>query len=95
MIARTIQNPHTIHRTLAHRATYQYCALQHPNVFGDAPRMLRGVITRDLRNDELDGGTKRRGPKLFRPVVGTFFAYGDSEDTHDLSYAARQQPPQL
>lgn len=68
------------------RAVYQYSAVQHPNVFGERPRMLRGIVTRDLQQEKPNG----RRP-LFRPVVGTFYAYGDSEDTHDLSYAARRQ----
>ena len=72
------------------RAQYQYSALQHPNVFGEYPRMLRGIVTKDRAPSSSLGshavGSRGRF-RFFRPVVATFYAYGDSEDTHDTSYS--------
>ena len=52
---------------------YQYAAQVHLNTFGDRPRMLRGVLTRDRYDHSF------LPPHILRPVVGTFFGYGDSE----------------
>jgi len=65
------------------RTVHRYNAQVHLNVFSERPRMLRGVVWRDrYKHSWLP-------PHLFRPVVGTFYGYGDSKDTHDARYLKR------
>lgn len=55
--------------------TAQYSAQVHLNVFGPRPRMLRGVVTRDRYS------TSWIPPHVLRPVIGTFYGFGDGKDT--------------
>jgi len=65
------------------------------NPFGDQPKMIRGVVTRQSgskgrRDEHQDDGYVTRALAWFRPVVGTFRAVGTGEDTADLGYKKRR-----
>lgn len=62
-----------------------YRAIVHLQKFSERPRMFRGVISRDRFSHSW------LPKEWFRPIVATFVASGDSEDTLDLEYRNRDK----
>ena len=65
--------------------TLQYSTAMHLNPFGDYPKLIRGIVTRDLHFV-----TKRR-IVCIRPIIATFYAKGIGDDTMDRTYNKREK----
>ena len=68
-----------------HDTILHYRAIIHLQKFSERPRMFRGVISRDRFS------CSWLPKEWFRPIVATFVASGDSEDTLDLEYRQRER----
>lgn len=73
---------------------YVFHANLHLNPFGKQPKLLQGVVVREVTSAYQDAEMDRsflgrlRIP-WFRPVVATFEAFGTGEDMADFSYQSR------
>jgi len=61
--------------------TYHFSAEVNYNLFGEQPRMLRGVVVRDRRRPPEGQWGVSLPPWLLRPCVGTFRGEGVGSDT--------------
>lgn len=78
-----VKNDENQESTKTDSTVLHYHADLHLNQFGERPRMVRGVVTRDRYPTSLF-------PKrLFRPVIATFSAEGIGQDTADVTYQER------
>jgi hypothetical protein len=73
---------------------YVFHANLHLNPFGKQPKLLQGVVVREVTSAYQDAEMdhpflRRRRIPWFRPVVATFEALGTGEDMADLSYQNR------
>jgi hypothetical protein len=73
---------------------YVFHANMHVNPFGKQPKLLQGVVVREVttayQDVEMDRPFLRRCKiPWFRPVVATFEALGTGEDMADFSYQSR------